>query len=60
MAKRQISLWTDKEKSAFMDAYKVSPMPTASPASKVHEKEQTTEDLVLHILHQLACQNAQF
>ena len=23
VAKRQISLWTEKEKSAFMDAYKV-------------------------------------
>lgn len=27
MAKRQISLWTDKEKSAFMEAYKVNTRP---------------------------------
>ena len=25
VAKRQISLWTEKEKGAFMDAYKVPP-----------------------------------
>ena len=26
VAKRQISLWTEREKSAFMDAYKVLPI----------------------------------
>lgn len=33
VAKRQISLWTDKEKSAFMDAYKVVIMPAVRKLS---------------------------
>ena len=37
VAKRQISLWTDKEKSSFMDAYKVViSLPRTSTSSAIH------------------------